>query len=70
MRPATRLQGTTGNFTANATKKPSMIANSAPGIVRGQQFRIFEGINAGGLMVNEVQCQDRDQHQQPAELSE
>ena len=35
-----------------------------------QEFRVFEGVNAGGLMVKEVQRQNRDQHQQAAALRE
>ena len=36
--------------------------------LRAQQFRIFEGVNARRLVVDKVECQDGDQHQQSAAL--
>src|SRR5208337_3649919 len=38
--------------------------------LRAQEFRILEGVNASSLMVEEVQRQNRDQHQQAAALRE
>src|SRR5208282_3547145 len=35
-----------------------------------QEFRVLKSVNASGLMVNEVQRENRDQHQQATTLGE
>ena len=63
--------GTTGSFTANATKKPSMSQDAVVGLIGvPDSCDVVEGVDAGRATVHDIQRHDRDQHQQAADLRE